>query len=387
MKQIWPMGKAVISPGYLEVRRGRPPLNGVRAMTRAEINKRQRDRRNAGKAPKVLTPCPGLIPGPLTAQVSNDSFVKRYIDSYFPDLKDIVRGCNRRLREQGFVEPEQINKRDVDPKLVGTAIDYRIRAYFQCNLHRSDVVAKGLFVLEALPEYRKVTMLGPGLEQIETTENVWYRKRKEKIAAKFIASFRKFAADVRPERRRLKARLEERLCRYCILFAYIDWIARSPGTNSALEIMVCFATPNINEMLDFIDPKIVADVVRLSRLFNERHAELIASFRKVSIGGTLAGSADVGGADFDLLVDRCLIDIKATRKPGITITYLRQLIGYWLLDYDDTLKIRSFGICLIRHGHTEYFDIRKDLLGGDKSTAELRKKFRTELRKLKRVAT
>jgi hypothetical protein len=91
MARILSMDKALISPGFPKVRRGRPPLNGVRAMTRAEINKRERDRRNAGKAPKVLRPCPGLIPGPLTAQVSNDSFVRRYIDSNFPDLRDIVR--------------------------------------------------------------------------------------------------------------------------------------------------------------------------------------------------------------------------------------------------------------------------------------------------------
>lgn len=378
------MDKVLISPGFPQVRRGRPPLNGVRAMTRAEKNKRKRDMRSAGKAPKVLPPCPGLIPGPLTAQVSNDSFVRRYIDSCFPDLKDIVRACNRRLREQGLVEQERIHKHVAISMLVGTAIDYRIRAYFRCDLQRSGRVAIGLSLLEALPEYRKITMLGPGLEQMETMENAWHRKRKENVAAKLIASFRKFAADVRPERRRLTTRSEERLCRYCILFAYLDWIGRAPYKNSALEIMVSYATPNIKEMLSYVDSRIVADVVRLSRLFSERHAELIAKFRKAHIGGTLAGSADVGGADFDLLVDGCLIDIKTTRKPGINLTYLRQLIGYWLLDYDDALKIRSFGICLIRHGHMEYFDVRRDLLRGDKSSAELREKFRTELRKLAR---
>lgn len=298
MSRILPMDKALIAPGYPQVRRRRPPLNGVRAMTRAEINKRKRDTRNAGKAPKVLPPCPGLIQGPLTAQISNDSFVRRYIDSNFPDLKNIVRACNRRLREQGLVEQKQIHKHDAVSMLVGTAIDYRIRAYFRSDLHRSGRVATGLSFLEALTEHRKVTMLGAGLEQIETAENVWHHKRKEKIAAKLIASFRKFTADVRPERRRLTAQSEERLCRYCILFAYLDWIGRAPGANSALKILVSYATPNIKEMLSYVDSKIVADVVRLSRLFNERHVELIAKFRKVLIGGTLAGSADVGGCRF-----------------------------------------------------------------------------------------
>jgi len=375
------MDKALISPGFPKVRRGRTPLNGVRAMTRAEKNKRQRERRNAGKAPKVLPPCPGLLSDPLTAQISNDSFVRRYIDSNFPDIKDIVRACNRRLREQGLAEQRQI-QRGVDPMLVGTAMDYRVRAYFRCDLHRSGAVRTGLALLEALPEYRKVAMLGADLEQVETAKNGWYYKRNENIAAKFVASFRKFTADVRPERRRLTARSEERLCRYCILFANLDWIGRNPYGNSALLNMVCYATPNIKKMLSYVDSRVVADVVHLSRLFYERHAKLIANFSKVSTGGTLTGSFDLK-ADFDLLVDGCLMEIKTTGKAGIATKYLRQLIGYWLLDYDDTLKIRSFGICLTRHGHTEYFDIRKDLLGGGKSPAEVRKKFRTELRKLK----
>src|ERR1700681_1637193 len=167
MSCIPPMGKALISPGFPKIRRGRPPLNGVRAMTRAEINKRKQDTRNAGKAPNVLPPCPDLIPGPLTTQVSNDGFVRRYIDSNFPDVKGIVRACNRRLREQGLVEQKQIHKHGAISMLVGTAIDYRIRAYFRCDLHRADAVARGLSFLKALPEYRKITMLGPGLEEME----------------------------------------------------------------------------------------------------------------------------------------------------------------------------------------------------------------------------
>lgn len=112
--------------------------------------------------------------------------------------------------------------------------------------------------------------------------------------------------------------------------------------------------------------------------------ELRSTFRKAQIGGTFSGSDDVGGADFDLIVDRCLFDIKATRKAGVTTSYLRQLLGYWLLDYDDQFKISRLGIYLARHGHTEYFDIEKEFLKGT-NPAELRKTFRKEMRKLKRA--
>jgi hypothetical protein len=98
------------------------------------------------------------------------------------------------------------------------------------------------------------------------------------------------------------------------------------------------------------------------------------------VGGSLAGSTDIQGADFDLLVDGCLLDLKATRKAKVTTQNLRQLAGYWLLDYQDKFKIRSFAVSLLRHGHTERFDIVRDLRPSGKFTS-LRSTFRRELRR------
>jgi hypothetical protein len=51
-----------------------------------------------------------------------------------------------------------------------------------------------------------------------------------------------------------------------------------------------------------------------------------------------------------------------------------------LLDYDDALKIRSCAFSLLRHGHTEYFDIQRDLLPADNFVA-LRATFKSELQR------
>lgn len=91
---------------------------------------------------------------------------------------------------------------------------------------------------------------------------------------------------------------------------------------------------------------------------------------------------DVGGADFDLLVNGCLFDFKATRRPKITTRQLRQMMGYWLLDYDDALKIRSIAVSLVRHGHTEYFNIERDLFPAG-SFEVLRSTFRKELTRIR----
>jgi hypothetical protein len=64
-------------------------------------------------------------------------------------------------------------------------------------------------------------------------------------------------------------------------------------------------------------------------------------------GPCFAGSADVGGADADLIVGDFLLEIKTNGRPANTATQsLRQLLGYLLLAYG----IRSVGIYYTRHG-------------------------------------
>jgi len=65
---------------------------------------------------------------------------------------------------------------------------------------------------------------------------------------------------------------------------------------------------------------------------------------------TFSGSNDVGGADADLIVDRCLIEIKTSKLAKIEPSWLRQLVGYLLLDYTDEHHIQSLGIYMARQG-------------------------------------
>ena len=74
------------------------------------------------------------------------------------------------------------------------------------------------------------------------------------------------------------------------------------------------------------------------------------------------GGRDVGGADGDLILDGCLIDIKTTIKPIITKLYLYQIIGYALLDYDDTHKIHKLGLYMTRQNELLEWTV-SELLG------------------------
>src|SRR5262249_21359892 len=63
---------------------------------------------------------------------------------------------------------------------------------------------------------------------------------------------------------------------------------------------------------------------------------------------TFEGSPDVGGADADLILGDCLVEIKTTLNPCWNRDWLYQLLGYVLLDYADHYQIRSIAIYLAR---------------------------------------
>ncbi len=63
------------------------------------------------------------------------------------------------------------------------------------------------------------------------------------------------------------------------------------------------------------------------------------------------GSGDVDGADADLVVDGCLIDIKTTIDPArLDREWVYQVFGYVLLDYHDSYELKAVGVYLTRQG-------------------------------------
>lgn len=93
----------------------------------------------------------------------------------------------------------------------------------------------------------------------------------------------------------------------------------------------------------------IDDLCALSQLFSENHGELIE--RTALLNPTFAGSVDIGGADADLIVENCLIELKTTKKPDFDRKgLLYQLLGYVLLDYEDEFGIDEVGVYLARRG-------------------------------------
>jgi hypothetical protein len=125
--------------------------------------------------------------------------------------------------------------------------------------------------------------------------------------------------------------------------------------------------------------------------FLQRGGPLLAQL--VTLNPTFVANRDVGGADADLIVNDCLLEIKTTVQSAIDTQWIRQLIGYVLLDYDDahgiTAGITAVGFYLPRHGVLRSWPLQECLaaLTGDTaaSLSSLRSEFRVVCCKVKTV--
>lgn len=102
---------------------------------------------------------------------------------------------------------------------------------------------------------------------------------------------------------------------------------------------------------------------------------------KAVCGPVFAGSQWVAGADADLIVDGCLYDVKTRVDPRKGLpAYLRQLIGYALLDWDDRYGLKSAGFYFARQGKWMSWPLSyllRQTTGRSSATLlELRKDFR-----------
>ena len=111
-------------------------------------------------------------------------------------------------------------------------------------------------------------------------------------------------------------------------------------------------------------------VEQISLLVTVNHAELAPLLvHTPALNPTFTGSSLTGGADADLIVDGCLIDLKSTMKTNLDSTEFMQIVTYALLDVDDLHKIRRVSLWYLRRPQRLTWDL-DDLLtkAGSKTT-------------------
>jgi hypothetical protein len=292
--------------------------------------------------------------------------LSRFLDHAFPRLDDVAAEAlaqmPRTLRaapDQGFHMPWTT---------IGTAIDHRLRLAFtpsalpgagrepavSCN-----PITTGI-QFAASAAHHAAGAGEPGCQDDANARQAAHQwERVAEVGQALAARLRKMAARTSPH---LNPHLalpdldEAGLCRLCYAAAWFDELAHRPGEeHKILSFIGANDFKNLEEVLTVVPRAAVEDMVTLVRL--AARSDLAAlrartSPAAVTTGPLFAGSADVGGADGDLIIAGTLIDIKTTMHPARHLPAgIRQLLGYLLIDYNDEHAITGIGLYLARQGH------------------------------------
>ncbi len=163
--------------------------------------------------------------------------------------------------------------------------------------------------------------------------------------------FQEFATDLTnflslndPRGRALSPATERQLASYCYVLAIYESLFRARVQSSPLFNLPIGAT-----VADLLALAPTADIDDLYNLINAAAHTLENLFSKPIIANpTFTGSIDVGGADADLIIENCLLEIKTTKNTSLDKEMVYQLLGYVLLDYDDEYRIGEIGFYLSR---------------------------------------
>jgi hypothetical protein len=302
-----------------------------------------------------------MRPQPLTEHLKNsNSRVTRFLKRRFPRTAGLTQEANLQLQRESTINP---GFRPERYDLLCTAIGYRIRYNFAIT-----------------PSCELVAWMGTAFLPFNWND---YPNPQDlhswKVIEDFFDGLDATVKAIAPVRQRLKDQPEKLLARYCYVLALFEQLYRSNASYQYSPLLIPGPKQSVDELLEIPTDAEIDDLCAMSWLFYDRYHDLL-SLRSV-LNPTLKRYGAVSESDVDLIVDKCLIEIKASIKPEIESPLLWQLAGYLLLDYKDRYKIRSVGIYMARQGKLFQWPIADFLclLTGNDAVplAQLRQEFRT----------
>lgn len=314
-----------------------------------------------------------------------ESPVAQFFAERFSNFKPIFEEWRAILAGVHSIKPEV----RVPYGTIGTAIDYRIRYYFGITPWELTIAYLGAYHLVGqrtvvLKSGERAVMSNFNPIEGPSTNQTRWEARIDEFASELASTLTNLA----PARRKLARPDEELLCRYCYVLALMDELFRA-GPMIQSPLLELSETDSAEGLLALPSKVSIADLCEMSSLFYDTQKELLE--RPCVLNPVFAGSAEIGGADADLIVDRCLLEIKALTDP-IKSSHRRQLIyqllGYALLDYDNEFGIEEVGIYFARQGAMLRWDalrLMSSLAEETISWPALRKKFREVVNQVTRT--
>ena len=277
----------------------------------------------------------------LTSEMGRkESPVRRFLRETFPHTRGPLAACREALRAPLVADLPP----DAHPGAygqIGMAVDYRIRYHFAITPGRRFVALPGA-LLVILPDEVELPPAGLARARLIREDT----KLKRACVAGLFGTLDRTAGAIAAYRRRPDEAEERTLARFCLVLAAFELAFRSPPAWPPPYLGD--ARPgSAPELLALVPDDWVEDVAALGAAFARRHPAWHGS--GAVLNPRFAGSTDIGGADADLIADGCLWEIKTTRKRGAQGEWLRQLLGYVLLDYGGEHAIDRVGLLLPRH--------------------------------------
>lgn len=214
---------------------------------------------------------------------------------------------------------------------LGTAIDYRIRYFFDCTPPDEFAASYSLVIHDHSDE-------------AGVTETVAARAQGLDSYGLLAAALTEHVSAASPIGCVLDTADEALLARYCYLLALYEMGFRTGMPAPALVELGPGAS--VEAQLGIVDDAWVADLVALASSCHQALEPLFG--HATNLNPTFKRSRAVGGADGDLIIDSTLFEVKTTKSQRPDRDWIYQLLGYVLLDEDDELGITDVGFVLGR---------------------------------------
>jgi hypothetical protein len=330
----------------------------------------------------------------LTSELDDrDGRVRRFIDRCFVvPPGEIRRGLPAELRERlrSILLPPPEEIRGGALGTAGTGFDYRVRLSLEPLPQEPLAAHRGAAVLLGSCDAK---LIGGREKRIESDGPASFGLTVGRGLT--VALVREFFAGLD----QLAAEDDTTLAQRCLVLALFEEVYRAAGTlyfDSPLLYLKRGA--RLDDLLELPTPAQVADLNQLWLGFAD---EVETIDRGFVCNPRFVGSDDIGGADADLLLGDCLLELKCSKRELNLADVLRQLLGYVLLDYDDVYGVQRVGVYSARQRALVTFGLHELLiehvgydkglivhttLDGDPMTVDerlkkLRKQFRALLRR------
>lgn len=352
---------------------------------------------------------------------NNGSRIRQFLCDQFPNTRIFLADARKQMREAYTTLPDA----DVPWSMIGTALDYRIRYYFDVTPHDKLIAYEGARSLtdaqlaassaqlgftwtgdmsEAVIIFDRCTGkkvytyfpdmnggvgesgIGDSLmfEALDLGSRVVSGEIAESddsaipLKSEYVDFFNSLATLTGgnyPVAKRLPSAEEDELNRHCVVLALMEEIFRTGRLDGRLPTG---EFSGAESLIGVAESHWIDDLRELSWNFYDGFNHLLPLPHVLN--PTFDGSSDVGRADADLIVDGTLIDIKVTVKREINPDWLWQLLGYVLLDYSNVHRINGIGLYMARQGILIQWDLEESIRGlrpgKPPSIEELRSQFK-----------